>query len=403
MRMGSYAELVVTSTTLPRRSTPCTASPAASPAPAPLVGRLSSLSVAAIAFAGSADADPEQRQLSCREPAQPPLLHGPVPSGTRPSTARNPRVLSLTVPSPRCTSTTSRRRSTGSHAGTGDHRVGPAPQAGPISDVSRSSARCAAAELVAPNPRCAHCRWAEPEVLYMDARGAGAVAGAAMPRVVISAVATVDGRISLSRRERLPGRGTQRDVDESCGHRTPPTRRTPQGSGLNSAIGLRRYSKAAAPSYLTKRNRLTSRRSPTMTPRSRSVRTGSRSALRAGLSSSTGVVEWNGSFTGDEQMSLLVAVCRATPITYLAYLRRRQIPYLVAGEERVDLRELMAKCAGLLGVSCVVSEGGGGINAALVAADLVDEVHVVTSPVLVGGVGAPFHPGWSGAFRGRAR
>ncbi len=43
----------------------------------------------------------------------------------------------------------------------------------------------------------------------------------------------------------------------------------------------------------------------------------------------------------------------------------------------------------VLGARTVVTEGGGGINGALVRADLVEELHIVTVLVLVGGLGTP--------------
>lgn len=43
----------------------------------------------------------------------------------------------------------------------------------------------------------------------------------------------------------------------------------------------------------------------------------------------------------------------------------------------------------LLGVSGVVSEGGGGLNSALLRAELVDELHLVLLPSLIGGRDTP--------------
>jgi riboflavin biosynthesis pyrimidine reductase len=42
-----------------------------------------------------------------------------------------------------------------------------------------------------------------------------------------------------------------------------------------------------------------------------------------------------------------------------------------------------------LGVTCVVSEAGGGLNGALLRAGLVDELHLMLLPSLVGGLGTP--------------
>jgi 2,5-diamino-6-(ribosylamino)-4(3H)-pyrimidinone 5'-phosphate reductase len=82
---------------------------------------------------------------------------------------------------------------------------------------------------------------------------------------------------------------------------------------------------------------------------------------------------------------LLILVASATPAAYLAYLRAERIPYLVVGEDRVDLSTALGRMADRLGVSCVVSKAGGGLNGALLRAGLVDELQIVMVPGLVGG------------------
>ncbi|MBM4461590.1 MAG: deaminase [Chloroflexi bacterium] len=85
----------------------------------------------------------------------------------------------------------------------------------------------------------------------------------------------------------------------------------------------------------------------------------------------------------------LVWVSHSTPAEYVAYLRREEIPYLVAGQERVDLGAALEKMKSALGVTCVLSTAGGRLNGALVRAGLVDEVNIQFLPAIIGGFDTP--------------
>ncbi len=86
---------------------------------------------------------------------------------------------------------------------------------------------------------------------------------------------------------------------------------------------------------------------------------------------------------------LLVAVCSHTPARYLAYLRREEIPYLVAGGDQVDLSLTLNKLHSQLGVERLLSTSGGRLSGALVRAGLVDEVSIEYFPAIIGGYQTP--------------
>lgn len=99
-----------------------------------------------------------------------------------------------------------------------------------------------------------------------------------------------------------------------------------------------------------------------------------------------GRVRWD---EDHENWDILVLVCRSTPADYLAYLRRRNICYLVTGEEHVDLVHALTAMGTELGIGCVLSTAGGGLQGELLRAGLIDELYLSIAPALVGGFGTP--------------
>ncbi len=105
---------------------------------------------------------------------------------------------------------------------------------------------------------------------------------------------------------------------------------------------------------------------------------------------SRGRVRWT---EKHENWDALVLGARSTPDDYLAYLRREHICYLVAGEDRVNLAQAIAAMGTELGVTCVLSTAGGGLNGALLRAGLIDELHLTLAP-LSSAVSIP-QPSWT--------
>ncbi|MBC7260675.1 MAG: RibD family protein, partial [Chloroflexi bacterium] len=82
-----------------------------------------------------------------------------------------------------------------------------------------------------------------------------------------------------------------------------------------------------------------------------------------------------------------VALCsRATPQEYLENLVKWHVPYLIAGEDHVDLRAALELLHLHFGVRTVLVDSGGTLNGVLFRAGLVDEVSVLIHPHLVGGM-----------------
>lgn len=88
-------------------------------------------------------------------------------------------------------------------------------------------------------------------------------------------------------------------------------------------------------------------------------------------------------FWGD----VLVLCSDATPDSYLTGLDRREISYVVAGDDHVDLesaRDVLVD----RGIETVLVDSGGTLSGTLLSAGLVDEVSVLVHPVAVGGTSA---------------
>jgi len=82
-------------------------------------------------------------------------------------------------------------------------------------------------------------------------------------------------------------------------------------------------------------------------------------------------------------------VSRGTPPEYLSFLRDHGIPYLIAGDDRVDLALALEKLSTQLSVQTVLVIGGGRLNGALLRADLLDEINLIVRPEIIGGTSTP--------------
>jgi len=206
------------------------------------------------------------------------------------------------------------------------------------------------------------------------------------PRVIVSVTATADGRVTLNRIERLLDDGPNQrwktawppDADDllmrrtiAIEHRHHPTV-VLEGSGTFVAddAGSLQLPETSVPADVLRTDFL-----PYRSPRWFAV------------VDARGRVAWT--HKGDDETSLLVIASRSTPSPYLAHLRQERIPYFVAGADRVDLTFALGKIRTQLAAECLVSEAGGGLNGALLRGGLVDELHIITVPALIGGLGTP--------------
>jgi len=72
-----------------------------------------------------------------------------------------------------------------------------------------------------------------------------------------------------------------------------------------------------------------------------------------------------------------------------AYLQREAVPYLVAGNQHVDLDLTLEKMKAQLDVRRVLSTAGGKLNGALLRGGLIDEINIELLPAVIGGYDTP--------------
>jgi len=86
---------------------------------------------------------------------------------------------------------------------------------------------------------------------------------------------------------------------------------------------------------------------------------------------------------------ILHLVSASAPAAYLAFLRSKNIPYLIGGEGHADLESALFKLHEKLRLNALRLWGGGTLNGVMLRKGLVDEVHLILRPVIIGGRRTP--------------
>lgn len=91
----------------------------------------------------------------------------------------------------------------------------------------------------------------------------------------------------------------------------------------------------------------------------------------------------------DQPKPLLIMLSENASAEYLDYLRDRNISYIVAGRERIDLNRAMEILGDEFGVKRLAVVGGGKINGGFLSAGLIDELSLLLAPGIDGRTSQP--------------
>ena len=100
-----------------------------------------------------------------------------------------------------------------------------------------------------------------------------------------------------------------------------------------------------------------------------------------------GEIAWSsGTFSrsGRPDAHVVEVLASWTPDVYKAYLRKRGVSYVIAGEGDFDLSVAAEKLGDLFGIRRMLVCGGGVTDGAFLSAGLIDELSVVFAPVASG-------------------
>ena len=117
---------------------------------------------------------------------------------------------------------------------------------------------------------------------------------------------------------------------------------------------------------------------------------------RPGRETWTSVIDGRGRFRNgytadrdDPKTYMIHLTTETAPPEYLSFLRARNIPYLIEGQERVDLPKMLRKVKTRLNVNTIATSSGGRLSGALIRGSLLDEINILVSPLVIGGFTVP--------------
>ena len=91
---------------------------------------------------------------------------------------------------------------------------------------------------------------------------------------------------------------------------------------------------------------------------------------------------------GYDKAQIIEVLTHDIDLRYLPYLQSMEIPYIFAGDTKIDMEEALFKLRSYFGIKMLLLEGGSILNGAFQRAVVIDELSLVVDPVF-GGEGKP--------------
>lgn len=92
---------------------------------------------------------------------------------------------------------------------------------------------------------------------------------------------------------------------------------------------------------------------------------------------------------GYDNARIIEVLTEQADLRYLSYLEAMEIPYIIAGENEIDLELVLFYLKNAHGVNRILLEGGSILNGAFQRAGVVDELSLVVAPVIADDDGKP--------------
>jgi 2,5-diamino-6-(ribosylamino)-4(3H)-pyrimidinone 5'-phosphate reductase len=101
----------------------------------------------------------------------------------------------------------------------------------------------------------------------------------------------------------------------------------------------------------------------------------------------SGKLNWANSNIGGDH--IITVLTEKVSSAYLAALKSRQISYLFAGRDHIDLQTVLEKLYDGFQIKTLLLEGGGKINGSMLRAGLIDELSLLVAPIADCASGSP--------------